>query len=172
MPEELTIRRYQPADSGRVRELHELVLRDAGGYVEGVPDEDVRDPLGSYVESGGEFLVGERTGTVVAMGGYRPASDWAIEAFEAVAEPAAELKRMRTDPTCQGKGHGTAILGVLETRARRAGFREFLLDTGADFEQPRAFYERRGYVHERTVSESIGDRTLEMALYRKRLDRA
>jgi len=170
MPEELEIRRCRPADADRIRELHEVALRDAGGYVEDGPDADLTAPHATYIEQGGDFLVGELAGQIVAMGGFRPASEWIADAVSDLATPAAELKRMRVDPAYQRRGFGTVILRRLEERARDAGFREVVLDTGADFDAPRSFYESSGIEHERNLTVDVGDSSFEMALYRKRLD--
>lgn len=150
-------------------ELHERALRD-DAFTADAPDEDLRDPLAAYVDSGGEFLVGERDGEIVAMGAYRPAHEWIRNAVDDVAEPAAELKRMRVDPDHQRQGFGTTVLDRLEASARADGFREFLHDTGVDQTETRAFYEARGFRHETTTSVEFEGVMIDLALYRKRLD--
>lgn len=65
---ELAIRRYEPDDADAVWNLHERALRDAGAYDEEYAhlDADLRDVERAFLESGGEFVVGERDGEVGA----------------------------------------------------------------------------------------------------------
>jgi ribosomal protein S18 acetylase RimI-like enzyme len=170
MTDDIVFRRYQPADAESVLRLHERALRNDGAFTEGAPDADLRAPLEAYVEAGGEFLVGERVGAIVAMGAYRPAHEWIVDAVGDVAEPAAELKRMRVDPAHQRQGLGTAVLDRLEASAREDGYREFLLDTGVDQAGTRAFYEARGFTQVGVTTVDFGGDIVELALYRKQID--
>lgn len=143
---DLDLRRYEPADSERVLELHEAALRATGEYVEDVPEAveaDLHDVEGAYLRSGGEFLVGEVGGAVVAMGGFRPVEDSWIRDLE--GERAAELKRMRVDPAHQRRGYGERVLTALEERARQRGFQRMVLDTAPELTAARRLYEKRGY---------------------------
>lgn len=186
----LEIRRVRPADRERILELHENALRDAGAFIEGGPDGDLRDPIGSYVDEGGEFLVGElvgvrageisgersgetsgeRASNIVAMGALRPIPERTRDAFESLATPAGELKRMRVDPERQRSGLGSALLSQLEGCARAKGYRELVLDTGLDQAGARAFYESKGFEHETDVTVTVDAGEFGLALYRKRLD--
>lgn len=124
MAPDLSLRRYRPADNDRVREVHEASLRDAGAYVEGVPEPDLEDVVGSYLETGGEFLVGEVDGRRIYD----------------------ELERRARE-----RGFGTLVLDTMPelTAARRLyeseGFeavhREPFEQGGADFEL--LFYRKR-----------------------------
>ncbi|MFT4883059.1 MAG: hypothetical protein ACI8U4_000557 [Natronomonas sp.] len=96
----LSLRRYRPADRERVLELHEAAMRDVGAYVEGVSDPDLEDIITSYLDSGGEFLVGEVDDEIVAMGAFRPAEGYITEFLDGLSNP-AELKRMRVAPDHQ-----------------------------------------------------------------------
>ncbi|MFB6074449.1 MAG: GNAT family N-acetyltransferase [Haloarculaceae archaeon] len=167
---EREIRRVEPGDAERVRDLHEVALRDAGAFVEGGPDADLRDPLTAYVEAGGEFLVAAYHGRIVGMGAIRPVADRTAGAFADLRTPAAELKRMRVAPDHQRSGVGSALLDRLETAAREREFRELVLDTSLDQDGARAFYEARGFAHERDVTVSVDAGTFGLALYRKPLD--
>ncbi|MFH5799407.1 GNAT family N-acetyltransferase [Haladaptatus sp. CMAA 1911] len=93
----LTIRRYEPSDDERVRELHEDVMRQEGAYDENFPDRDLERIEEEYL-SNGEFLVGEVDGRIVAMGAIRPVSEAMAELHETTVAPVVELKRMRVDP--------------------------------------------------------------------------
>jgi len=168
MSDELRIRRYEPSDHERVLELHERALRDAGGYVEDVPDEaeaDLDDIAGTYLERGA-FVVGERanaTDGIVAMGGFRP-----FERPDGDTDArTAEVKRMRVAPDHQRQGHGTAILQTVETTARDRGFERMVLDTGPGMTAARSFYERHGY--EKIGRETFRDGEIEVVLYAKEL---
>jgi hypothetical protein len=65
----LHIRHYEPGDKRAVRRLHDEALNEVGAHLGAGPwDDDLDDIEGVYLESGGEFLVGELEGEVVAMG--------------------------------------------------------------------------------------------------------
>ncbi|MFB6219538.1 MAG: GNAT family N-acetyltransferase [Halobacteriaceae archaeon] len=133
MTGELTVRRYEPGDAERVWELHVAAMRDAGTDPAAMPpQDDLRDVEGAYFP-GGEFLVGERDGHIVAMGGFQPRDGETVE-----------LKRMRVAPDHQRRGYGTRILAALEDRARERGFRRAVLDTAVRQDSP-PFYRARGY---------------------------
>lgn len=124
-------------------------------------DEDLRRIESAYLESCGEFLVGcveprstdsasgERAGhdtaerpndlqagdgEVVAVGGFVPVGDGAIE-----------IKRIRVDPDHQRNGYGAAVLSALEDAARRAGYERAVLETHELLAAAQALYESRGY---------------------------
>jgi len=60
-----------------------------------------------------------------------------------------EVKSMRTVRTHRGSGVGSTILSVIIAEARRRGYRDLSLETGAlaEFAATRAFYERRGFTY-------------------------
>src|SRR5947209_19233046 len=75
-----------------------------------------------------------RTGGAVGCGGLR------------FLEPGvAEIKRMYVDPPSRGTGVAPAILRDLEARARRAGVRRLVLETGTLQPDAIRFYRREGY---------------------------
>lgn len=167
MSPELTIRRFEPGDGERVRELDERALREVNAYVDDPEvvqqmhpddketfDEDLYDIPGKYLADGGEFLVGLVDGEIVAMG-----------ALEREDDSRARLTRMRVEPEFQRQGFGQAILDELEVRATELGFEELLLDTTARQETARAFYETNGY--EEFRREEWGQ--FDVRLYRKSL---
>lgn len=167
---DLDLRRYRPADSERVLELHEEALRATGEYVEDVPEEveaDLHDVEGAYLESGGEFLVGELAGEIVAMGGFRPVEDSWLR--EGEGERTAELKRMRVAPAHQRRGYGEHILQALEERARERGFERMVLDTAPELTAARRLYGKHGY--ERTGRREFRGGEVAVVLYEKRLER-
>jgi GNAT superfamily N-acetyltransferase len=154
MADDLSIRRFDPADGDRVRELHEAALRSVDAYVEAVPDPDMADIEGTYLDGGGEFLVGEVDDEIVAMGALRRED-----------RRTAEVTRMRVDPDHQRQGYGTAVLAALEDRATELGYRTLVLDTLDRQEDAKRLYESFGY--ERTGGERIGE--FEQLFYEKTL---
>lgn len=106
----------------------------------------------TYLEAGGEFLVGEVAGEIVAMG-----------AFEPVDEETVEITRMRVDPAHQRRGYGQRVLDALEAEARDRGYTAFELDTLARQDAARALYEANGY--RETDRLTIGE--YEVLFYRK-----
>ncbi len=141
---ELEIRRYEPRDAETVWDLHVRALGDAGAYDEEYAhlDADLRRVEATFLESGGEFLVGEVDGDVVAMGALQPAS--AVDHHESGTSTGV-VRRMRVDPDHQRRGYGTAILDRLEERAVELGFERLVLDTTPRQSAAIAFYERHGY---------------------------
>ncbi len=84
---------------------------------------------------GDEFWVGELDDKIVTMGAFKLSNDGA---------GAAELKRMRVLPEVQGQGIGSALLRLLENRARNCGYSSLILDT-VEVTQAQKFYEHHGY---------------------------
>lgn len=134
-PKTLSIRRYIPSDADAVWHLHNLALDAVGAHGGNGPwDDDMRRIGEEYLDSGGEFLVGELDGRIVAMGALRPTGD-----------RRAEVKRMRVHPDHQRRGHGSAILSALEQRAGQLGFRQLHLETTTRQPAAQAFYESHGF---------------------------
>ena len=170
MAQSLEIEQYRSEHGERVLDLHETAMRDADGYVEGVSEPDLEDIRGSYVESGGEFLLGFHEGSLVGMGAFRPATGYITEFLDVTAD-SAEVKRMRVDPDHQREGYGQAIYDELERRAHNEGFREFVLDTTPQQEAARQFYRTNGFdLAGRETVEAEGQ-SFELLLYRKPIGR-
>lgn len=154
----LAIRRYRPADAERVRAVHEAALR--ASPVEFVPDApadaDLREISARYLDAGGEFLVGEVGGEIVAAGGFRPRGD------------AAELRRLRVHPDHQRRGYATRLLSRLEARAADAGFDALALETDERLTAARELYAARGY--EEVGRESRPATDADRVRYRKKLE--
>ena len=138
LPGAVRFRRVQPDDVTSVRELHELALRHAGGFIESpvaqMWDSDLDHIAEVYFERGGEFLVGVVGTRIVAMGALR------------VEEGGrAEVKRMRVHPEYQGRGIGRQLLQLLEARARECGVAFLTLDTTTAQVAARSLYVSAGY---------------------------
>ncbi len=89
----------------------------------------------------GTFVVGYVDGGAVACGGWR-AHD-SDEPF--FADGDAEIKRMYVVPTRRGLGLGRAVLAELERRARDAGRRRLVLETGLMQPEAIGLYTSAGY---------------------------
>jgi GNAT superfamily N-acetyltransferase len=131
----LELRRFDDADAEAVRELHNLALYDAGAHLGSGPwDDDLRSIGSSYLQDGGEFLVGLLDGRLVAMGALRH-----------VTAAAAEIRRMRVHPRFQRRGFGGTVLACLEDRALELGYSKLRLDTTVMQTAAQALYAREGY---------------------------
>lgn len=116
----LRIRRYTPEDNATVFALHRECLAQVGVRPgDGVYyDDDLGRVEEVYLRAGGEFVVGEMGGEIVAIGGLRRVDD-----------KIAEMVRLRVRPDRQGKGYGAATVSVLEKRALELGYRVLRADT-------------------------------------------
>jgi ribosomal protein S18 acetylase RimI-like enzyme len=131
----IQIRRYREGDREAVWALHNVALHTVGAHLGNGPwDEDLRSILAVYLETGGEFLVGELDGQIVAMGALRR-----------VDANVAELKRMRVHPSEQRRGHGERILLALQRRAHELGITTLTLDTTTGQTAARELYRRHGF---------------------------
>ena len=134
----LDVRRFEELDDRDLRDLQELqaLAREAAGAHPGAGprDDDLTSVRASYLEDGGEFLVGHHDGRLVAMGALRHVTD-----------RVAELTRMRVHPAYQRRGFGRALLDSLEERARELGFRKLRLDTTVAQTAAQRLYESAGY---------------------------
>jgi GNAT superfamily N-acetyltransferase len=78
-----------------------------------------------------------------------------------ILEPHADdllLWSVATAPRAQGRGLGNRLLAATEVRARELGRNRVRLYTGDKLADRIAWYQRRGYVHERT--EALDDRRI------------
>lgn len=157
MADGLHLRRYRPDDRDAVWAVHERAFRaSALPFVEEAPiDRDLRHVESAYLESGGEFLVGEIDGEMVAVGGFVPLGDGTVE-----------IKRMRVDPDHQRNGYGAAVLAALEDAARREGYERAVLETHELLAAAQALYKSRGY---RETGRESGRDGYDRVRYEKRL---
>ncbi|GAA2691611.1 GNAT family N-acetyltransferase [Actinoplanes palleronii] len=95
---------------------------------------DLADVTRSFLAVGGEFLVVEPDGHLVAMGGYRPDTGGG-----------AEILRVRVHPATRRRGIGRALMTGLEQRAAGSGLRTARLDTATNQPAAMAFYQDLGY---------------------------
>lgn len=168
MSDDFTLRQYRQDDSERILRLHEEAMRGVDAlaeesvFAEVLPDDeeldgDLQTVRETYIEPGGEFLIGELDEKTVAMGAFKPVDD-----------SVAEIKRMRVDPDHQRQGYGQQVLDALEAGATERGFAVFVLDTTARQTGARQLYEANGYREVRR--ETIGE--YEVLFYRKSTETA
>ncbi len=138
--QQVKFRQYQSNDMAAVKQLHREALASTGAFVENEAlDRDLDNIEGYYLKGGGDFVVGELDGEIVAMGGYR------LNLNPGAGSNAAELKRMRVKPSYQGEGIGGALLELLERGARGAGYDSIVLDTTDQQPIAQKLYESHGY---------------------------
>ena len=158
------LRRYTPADQPAVEHLHIFALQQTGAYLGRGPwDDDINSIEDVYLKHGGEFLIGEHDGLLVAMG-----------ALKRTTAQRAEIKRMRVLPQYQGCGYGQRILEELEGCARALGYQTLHLDTSILQIPAQKLYEKNGYheVGRNKLQQHVDKDTqqlLEVILYEKRL---
>lgn len=136
MDNDHTIRRYRPSDAEQVWTVHELALRASPlEFVEDAPaDEDIAAISDHYLDPGGEFLVGNADGMIVAIGGFLITED-----------SKAEIRRMRVHPDYQRQGYGARILEKLEERARKREVTQIVLETNEHLKAAQNLYEKHAY---------------------------
>lgn len=165
----LDVRRFRDGDGPRVRELNEAALRSADDYAEDVPEPDLEDVPGHYLDRDGEFLVGRHDGTIVATGAYHHVDEWALAGRFDFDRRTAELTRVRVEPDHLRRGFGRTIYQELEYRARGDGYHQIVLDTGVGNEGAQSFYDSLGF---RFIGaerlQGFGE-TLDLAVYWKSL---
>jgi ribosomal protein S18 acetylase RimI-like enzyme len=151
------IRRYVDADRDAVLKLHVEALGPTGAHLGRGPwDDDLEQIPSVYLQSDGEFLIGVVGDEIVAIGALRR-----------ITPVIAEIKRMRTAPSLQGRGFGRALLMRLERRAVELGYERLRLDTTNTQVAARHLYETAGY---RETGRRAGLGADEDILYEKALD--
>lgn len=156
----IRFRRFDSRDTDALLRLDEWAITDAGTDPDDIPgSEDIHSVAESYLDSGGDFVVGilpkaaqigsERReltthdGRAVAMGGFLPNESGYGD--ERSVSTGAELHRMRVAPTHQGRGYGRELVDELERRALEAGFDLLLATTARRQERAVQFYAAAGY---------------------------
>jgi ribosomal protein S18 acetylase RimI-like enzyme len=129
------LRQFCDGDAEVVWRLHDAALEDAGVHGGRGPwEDDLRDIPATYLDSGGDFLVGFADGTLAGMGGLLRRSP-----------EEAEIRRMRVHPDFQRQGLGRLLLERLEKQAQALDCRVIRLDTTDQQTAARRLYESAGY---------------------------
>ena len=136
MPDDITLRRYESIDKEAVFNLHVLAISNVKNlpYVSGPWEDDLNNIKEVYLDNGGEFLVAEINGEIIAMG-----------ALQRISERCAEIKRMRVHPNYWRRGIGQAILSRLEVIAKEKGYQVLELDTTIYQESAQRLYLKNNY---------------------------
>lgn len=129
----LELRRFAPADARAIRELHDLARRQAVAGPARVAH-DLDSIEASYLEDGGEFLVGVCERRLVAMGALRHVTD-----------TVAEVTRLNVHPAFQRRGFARRLLAELERRAGELGYRELRLDTAVTQTEAQRLFAAGGF---------------------------
>lgn len=152
------IRRYKPSDNPVVWELHWLGLAELGVKPIITPfDQDLYDIENVYLKDG-DFIVGEVSGKVVAMGGIKK-----------IDADTAEVKRMRVHPDFQGMGFGQKILKELEKRAKKMEYKKLVLFTDEINTKAINFYLKNGYKEMKREVIYLRNRYFDMIWFGKNL---
>jgi ribosomal protein S18 acetylase RimI-like enzyme len=104
------------------------------GFTNGPWDDDMRSIPHTYLDSGGEFLVGELDGVIVAHA-----------AFLRDPEGRARVRRVAVHPSVQRRDIGRALMAALEVRACERGITMLQLDTSLGQIAAQALYRTCGY---------------------------
>lgn len=119
------------ADLDSLVGLNSAALAETGADIDGV---DWPKDLEHLVRNGGgSFLVGEKAGEIVAMGGVT------------IKAGTADFCRIRIHPALQRQGLGRAILKALESYAADRGVTTFRAETSTVQTNARRLYEGAGY---------------------------
>jgi len=131
----MRLRRFREEDREAVWQLHNLALEQVGAHAGNGPwDDDLKAISVTYLERGGEFVVGVEGSRIMAMGALLP------------REPGrAEIKRMRVHPGVHRRGFGRRVLHHLEERAVQLGCQTLVLDTTVEQQAAQALYLGEGY---------------------------
>ena len=134
----MQLRRYESKFNDSILALHRSAIEGFSLGMSQLQDEaDLMAIELTYLDSGGEFLLGFVDDQLVAMGG-----------FKRLSGTLAELKRMRIKRDCQGHGYGSAVLSALEQRALEVGILTLCLETAKRRPLTLEFYRKHGYLEE------------------------
>ena len=129
-----TVRQFRDSDLEQVLMLHEHAHADVDVHEPKGYFDDLHSIPDFYLQSGGEFLVGEFDDRIVAMVGLKHTSS-----------DRAEITRMRVHPQYQQRGFGSQILRRLEERAVGLQYQTLHSDTLISQTAARDLYRKNGY---------------------------
>jgi ribosomal protein S18 acetylase RimI-like enzyme len=130
---DITFRRYEMADHDAVWEVFRATSAQLGFRV-GAWDGDFHHLYETYIDPGGEFMVGECDEQIVAFGG-----------LERTSATRARVRRVGVDPEFQRRGFGTALMVELERLAVAVGIETLYLDTSMSQIAAQGLYRACGY---------------------------
>lgn len=122
----------------RINEVRELILeytqrlgRDLS--FQNIEDE-LSDPAKKYTAPEGELLVAEESGRVVGMAAYHRHT-----------AARCEMKRLYVKPECRGMKLGEKLVEEIIAHARKAGYKEMVLDTIIPLQSAIHLYKKAGF---------------------------
>ena len=133
----LTLRPIRPEDNPQVAHIIRTVMTEYGAVGKGysIEDPEVDAMYEAYNNDRSLFLVLETAnGLVVGCGGIAP--------LRGSSPDTCELKKMYFLPEARGKGQGRKIVSILETEARKRGFRYMYLETISAMKEANGLYKR------------------------------
>jgi ribosomal protein S18 acetylase RimI-like enzyme len=127
----LTFRRYRDDDHAAVWSVFAATTAQLG-FSNGPWDEDMLSIKHAYLEAGGDFIVGELDGEIVAHA-----------ALLREVEGRAKVRRVAVHPDVQRRGIGQSLMAEVEIHARQLGIVVLHLDASQVAAQ--ALYRGCGY---------------------------
>jgi putative acetyltransferase len=133
---ELTIRPLQDdSDAAAFRALNEEWITRYFA-IEEQDRRQLDDPIGAYIDTGGEILIAELNGRAVGCVALVPD-----------ATGAYELSKMAIAPDLRGRGAGRALLSAAIDHARALGARSLFLGSSRKLANAVHLYEALGFEH-------------------------
>ena len=129
----ILFRRYREGDRDAVWAVFAATTAQLG-FAHGPWDDDMRSIPQTYLASGGEFIVGELNGAIVAHA-----------AFHREPHGRAYVHRVAVHPSVQRRGIAHALMAELEASARQQGIVTLHLDASAGQIAAQALYRTSGY---------------------------
>lgn len=97
-------------------------------------EDELRNLEGKYMPPEGEILVSAQDGAVCGMVAYHRHSDIRCE-----------MKRLYVDPKARGQNLGDKLVTAIIAHARKAGYREMVLDTIQPLKAAIQLYKKHGF---------------------------
>lgn len=137
--ENIKFRQFENIDEEAVNKLHIEGLKQSDSFIDDPKareelDKDLKKIKDEYISTGGEFFVALIDDKIVGMGALRKVDD-----------ATAEIKRMRVEPSFQGKGYGGLMLDKLIEKAKEIGYKKLILDTSIKQTVAQQLYLSRGF---------------------------
>lgn len=98
-------------------------------------DEELKNPTKKYTPPEGEILVAVDENEVLGMVAYHKHSEFCCE-----------MKRLYVKPSCRGMKLGEKLISELIQHAKKAGYKEMVLDTIVPLQSAIHLYKKFGFV--------------------------
>ena len=96
--------------------------------------EELDDPAFQYTAPQGELLIAEDDGAILGMAAYHRHSD-----------TRCEMKRLYVKPEARGMHLGEALVSEIISHAKKAGYKEMVLDTITPLQAAISLYKKHGF---------------------------